>query len=149
MTSPTAGLHLVFILRSCTKLVITNGWSKQKVKESSILLKTGISDTWHRMQYYARKQSVKSCRMIHKIVLLLFFTMPQGNSLCISSTFVATTSAKGLDYSHYSDNDNCTVNIIPNAIYQRGFYLEIKWTRFHIEGDMPKCKDYVEVFLTR
>ena len=126
-----------------------NGYNRQVIKESPTFLITGISDRRHRMQFYVVKQSLKRCRMTYKIVLLLLITLQQVRSKCLSSTFVATTNTQSVDYHHYSDNDNCIVNIIPNAIYQRGFYLEITWTRFHIEGDMPKCKDYVEVFLTR
>ena len=84
------------------------------------------------------------------LLLVLLFTTADVQSVCYStSSYYATTALKAVQYYHYSNNDDCVMYIIPNALYRSGYYLELKWTTFDIEGSLPTCEDYVEVFLTR
>ena len=88
-------------------------------------------------------------RMTAKIVISVLIIVGQVDTACVSSSFVATKSLQGVQYYQYSNNDDCTVTITPSTLYQSGYYLEIKWTYFDIEGSLPKCHDFVEIFLTR
>ena len=82
-------------------------------------------------------------------LLLIWYTVAQVESFCGPSTLVATNISQENLHTPYSNNDDCTINIKPDEDYQVGYYLEIKWMYFDIEGNMPECKDYVEVFVTR
>ena len=87
--------------------------------------------------------------MIVKLLLLILFTAELVDSACHSKTFIATTVKRGVKYHYYTGINDCTVNIIPSFLYQNRYYLEIKWELFDVAGTMPKCKDYIEVFLSR
>ena len=50
----------------------------------------------------------------------------------------------------YSNNEDCTFTIQPSTFYRTGYFLEVYWYSFKVNGEMPTCsQDYVEVFLTR
>ena len=87
--------------------------------------------------------------MISNTLALLLLLVSDVKSACNSNSLFATTGVRSVQHFHYSNNDDCTVNIIPAALYHKGYYLEINWKNFDIEGNMPKCKDYVEVYLTK
>ena len=81
-------------------------------------------------------------------VLAIFFKY--SNGVCYGSTNYATTSLRSLSRRYYSNNEYCTFYIQPSSYYtSSSYYLEIKWISFNIEGLVPSCYDYVEVFLTR
>ena len=66
------------------------------------------------------------------------------------STYTATMTLNTFGHTFYSNNEDCVWYIKPSSSYISGYYLEIKWTRFNIEGDMPGCSyDSVEIFLTK
>eukprot|EP00795_Rhopilema_esculentum_P015813 gene15813-7120_t len=80
-------------------------------------------------------------------VLAIFIKNASG--VCNCSTNNATTSMRTLSMLNYSNNENCTFYIRPSRTFlSYGFYLEIKWISFDIEGKIPNCYDFVEVFLT-
>ena len=83
-------------------------------------------------------------------LLVLLLIAAEVQSSCYStSRYYATTVLRAVQYYYYSNNDNCVIYIIPDTLYRSGYYLELKWTTFDIEGRLPTCIDYVEVFLTR
>ena len=76
----------------------------------------------------------------------LFFTSVDG--YCSGGTKTASTYLKTLSHLYYSNNEDCTFYINPQ--YSSGYYLEIKWVTFSVEGSLPSCSyDSVEVYLTR
>ena len=87
--------------------------------------------------------------MIAKVLALVLLAANEVESACTSESYLATTQLQSIYYYHYSNNDNCSINILPNLLYRNGHYLELKWTYIDIEGNLPHCKDYVEVYLTR
>ena len=87
--------------------------------------------------------------MVPILLLMLLANAIEVKSYCYSSTYAATTSVNSFGNLPYSNNEHCDLTIIPHSAYRSGYYLEVKWTTFEIEGSMPKCIDYIEVFLTR
>ena len=84
------------------------------------------------------------------LVLLTISYFTECNARCLIATMYATTSLKSHSYLDYSNNEYCTLYFRPSSGYSSGYFLEIKWTKFDIEGKMPSCiYDSVEVFLTR
>ena len=82
--------------------------------------------------------------------LLLAVLFRNADGLCYSSTKYALPFLRAISNVHYTNNEHCIIYIRPSGAYSStNYYLEIKWTSFDIEGNMPNCKDYVEVFLTR
>ncbi|XP_065054873.1 cubilin-like isoform X3 [Rhopilema esculentum] len=80
-------------------------------------------------------------------VLSIWFENASG--VCYGSTNNATTSLQTLAMTNYSNNEYCVFYIQPSSSYSSSsYYLEIEWKSFDIEGKLPSCKDYVEVFLT-
>lgn len=92
--------------------------------------------------------SAELCIMNSISLLFVLFTAAEVKSVCYSASYYATTSLKFLRYYSYSNNDDCLLSIIPSSLYRSGYYLELKWTTFDIEGSLPTCTDYVEVFIT-
>ena len=88
-------------------------------------------------------------RMIAEILILILLSAEEVEPGCTSRSFTATTQLRLLEYLEYSNNDDCMIYISPSSSYRSGYYLEIKWVVFDIEGNLPECKDYIEVFLTR
>ncbi|XP_065054811.1 fibulin-2-like [Rhopilema esculentum] len=83
-------------------------------------------------------------------VHLFAIFLHKANGVCYSSTKYATTSLQTLSRTYYSNNELCTTYIRPSSSYpSSSYYLEIKWTRLSVQGSLPSCTDYVEVFLTR
>ena len=80
------------------------------------------------------------------LLFVLFFAL-EAETACSSSVLIASTQVKTAGLVYYSNNDYCTISINPG--YANGYYLEIKWIDFEIEGNLPECKDYIEVLLTR
>lgn len=73
---------------------------------------------------------------------------------CYSTTLTATTAKTYKSHSPFSNNEDCTFTIKPQPSWylsSGNYYLEITWSSFSVNGDMPSCYggDYVEVFLTR
>jgi len=91
--------------------------------------------------------SAELCIMNSISLLFVLFTAAEVKSVCYSASYYATTSLKFLRYYSYSNNDDCLLSIIPSSLYRSGYYLELKWTTFDIEGSLPTCTDYVEVFI--
>lgn len=83
------------------------------------------------------------------ILILTLLIASDVESACNSVSYYATIQLKSVQYYKYSNNDDCTINIIPYILYQRGYYLEVTWNYFDIEGYLPYCKDYIEVFISR
>ncbi|XP_065054883.1 uncharacterized protein LOC135683530 [Rhopilema esculentum] len=80
---------------------------------------------------------------------LLAVLFRNADGVCYSSTEYAHPFLQVISNVHYTNNDHCTIYISPFGTYSPSdYYLEIKWISFNIEGNMPNCKDYVEVFLT-
>lgn len=81
-------------------------------------------------------------------VLCIVLTNAAGHCR-FSETYIAKTSPQSLFYYMHS-NENCLLKIKPHSLYSDGYYLEIRWINFNIEGNMPSCSDdFMEVFLTR
>ena len=81
------------------------------------------------------------------ISLMLVVLCHDANALCGSRTYSASTVKKTFSYMNYQNNEICYITIQPS--YSRGYYLEIGWDHFDVEGYMPSCShDYIEVFLT-
>ena len=84
-------------------------------------------------------------------ILMLLAVVKAIQCACYSRTI--TASGTRLYKSHYpsSNYEDCTFTIIPPSYYTRKHYLEITWSTFNVNGDMPNCYggDYVEVKLTR
>ena len=87
--------------------------------------------------------------MIIILLISILFPVAEVKSGCVSTTYSATSRLASLQYFHYANNDDCILSIVPNPLYQGGYYLEIKWIHFEVDGDLPNCKDYVEVYLTK
>ena len=84
-----------------------------------------------------------------KILILASILAVCVQGKCQSKTYYATTSSKGLYYYDYGNNEDCKLTILPSSSYRVGYYLEIIWKTFEIQGNMPNCSnDYIEVFLT-
>ncbi|XP_065054872.1 uncharacterized protein LOC135683524 isoform X2 [Rhopilema esculentum] len=80
---------------------------------------------------------------------VLAIVFKNSNGACYGSTNYATTSLRSLSRRYYSNNEYCTFYIRPSSYYtSSSYYLEIKWISFNIEGLLPSCYDYVEIFLT-
>ncbi|XP_065054714.1 uncharacterized protein LOC135683399 [Rhopilema esculentum] len=90
--------------------------------------------------------------MKSSICFLLYFfatSLQDADGYCYGSTKYATTSLLTLSRLYYSNNEYCTFYIQPSAYYSSSsYYLEIKWISFNVEGNLPTCEDYVEVYLT-
>ena len=89
-------------------------------------------------------------------LLLILLSLKNASCYCLGeSHYTATTYWKYLSssLSVYSNNDDCTLFIAPEADIirrARAAYLEISWSLFDVKGYMPDCEqDYVEVFLTK
>eukprot|EP00795_Rhopilema_esculentum_P015801 gene15801-7105_t len=66
---------------------------------------------------------------------------------CSGGTKTASTYSNTLSHLYYSNNEDCTFYINPQ--HSTGYYLEIKWVSFSVEGSLPSCSnDSVEVYLT-
>ncbi|XP_065054992.1 cubilin-like [Rhopilema esculentum] len=75
----------------------------------------------------------------------LFFKSVDG--YCSGGTKTASTYSNTLSHLYYSNNEDCTFYINPQ--HSTGYYLEIKWVSFSVEGSLPSCSnDSVEVYLT-
>ena len=84
------------------------------------------------------------------VFFLAFSSHGSCTGKCISGTFDATTSKSFVTNEHYGNDEDCIISIRPSALHTSGFYLEIKWLVFEVEGEMPECgHDFVEVTLTR
>ncbi|XP_065054613.1 cubilin-like [Rhopilema esculentum] len=72
-------------------------------------------------------------------------------ALCSNQYLNATTTSQLFSYQSYTNNEYCRIQIAPsNNLNSSEFFLEIKWIRFDIKGQMPDCReDFVEVHLTR
>ena len=100
------------------------------------------------------KRQPNQSNMANFLLLAVFFlafsSSGRCNGKCISGTFDATTSISFVTNEHYGNNENCLISIRPSALHSSGFYLEMKWLVFEVEGKMPECRhDFVEVSLTR
>ncbi|XP_065054715.1 tolloid-like protein 1 [Rhopilema esculentum] len=87
------------------------------------------------------------------IFLLPFFaiSLRDANEVRYKSINFAVRSLQTISLSmqDYKHGENFTYFIEPWSPYLPSrHYLEIKWTSFNVEGNLPTCKDYVEVYLT-
>ena len=82
-------------------------------------------------------------------MILLLFGATEGKLACYSTSLHAKIKESHYERYNYVNNENCVLSILPVTDFRIGYYLVIKWTSFEVEGNLPYCKDYVEVFLTR
>ncbi|XP_065054809.1 uncharacterized protein LOC135683476 [Rhopilema esculentum] len=91
-------------------------------------------------------QKMKSSFVLFWHVLAVLLKVSNGKCFWY---YGATTSLQTLSRTNYSNNEHCTFYIRPSGSYSSSsYYLEIKWISFNIEGKLPSCVDYVEIFLT-
>ncbi|XP_065054812.1 exoskeleton protein RP43-like [Rhopilema esculentum] len=86
---------------------------------------------------------------VWSVLLGLLFTNGQCCYNGQQTLYTAVSSLQTLSHFYYNNNENCWFNIQSPSWMSSSYYLEIQWKAFAIEGNMPNCNDYVEVFLTR
>eukprot|EP00112_Aurelia_sp_Birch-Aquarium-sp1_P013260 Seg2808.2 transcript_id=Seg2808.2/GoldUCD/mRNA.D3Y31 product=Cubilin protein_id=Seg2808.2/GoldUCD/D3Y31 len=83
------------------------------------------------------------------ILVTISASVTSSYALCWSKYNDAQPYSKSFSHRLYSNDEDCTYYFQPSSSYTYGYFLEIKWTSFDVEGNMPSCsKDSVEVFLT-
>ena len=88
--------------------------------------------------------------LLQAVFFLILLSSGSCNGKCTSGTFDATTSLSFVTNEHHGSDEDCVISIRPSALHTSGFYLEIKWLVFEVEGEMLECENnFVEVTLTR
>ena len=86
-----------------------------------------------------------------QLILTLLAVVKAIQCACYSTPLTATTIKTSKSHYPISNYEDCTFTIKPASYYSGNYYLEITWSTFGVDGDMPNCYggDYVEVYLTR